>query len=259
MKIPTTICMAAALCLVASAGVYAAGMNQANVTRDWEDIVAPAQQQAYEAGEKDYNQCLAQHGFKYAVSAVTHSTGDTYQYSYTMGPVTWADYDTAHNESSACASLYNTEVNPHLTSETNNFETTQPDLSRMPQDLTPYVLVDVVHFWLKPGMAANDAFTKSVKQIYAAENKTNWPVYSEMEAIVAGGPGAADYELDVFYKNWADYGAAPNYETMLVNAYGKKKADAILKAGNDSISKEEEHIDRVDTALSYTPSGNSTM
>lgn len=255
MKI-LTVCVAAALCLAASASVCAAAANENNVTRDWEDIVAPAQQQAYEAGVKDYNQCLAQHGFKYTLGAVTHSTGDTYQYSYTMGPVTWADFDAAHNEPTVCASLYNTEVNPHLQSETSYFETTPPGFSRLPQDLTPYVLVDVVHFWLKPGMAANDAFTKAVKEIYAAENKTNWPVYSEMQAIVAAGPGAADYELDVYYKSWADYGAAPNYEKMLVNAYGKQKADAIVKAGNDAISKEEEHIDRVDPTLSYTPSGN---
>ena len=64
-----------AIAVLCISGAQAAEMDKASVMRDYTDTVAPAGQQAYEAGIKSYNQCLSQHGFKFAWTAWVHETG----------------------------------------------------------------------------------------------------------------------------------------------------------------------------------------
>ncbi|MGH8278511.1 MAG: hypothetical protein ACRETQ_02975 [Gammaproteobacteria bacterium] len=234
--------------------------SQANVWRVWNDTVAPAQQQAYEAGIKTFNQCLRQHGFKYGVGAFTQSTGNTYQYAYVIGPVTWADFDVNH-AFTACNATYSAAVDPHLQSETSGYLTLAAGmyhLSGTPAALAApgaLALLDVNQFTLKPSQGAGDTFVKSVKEIYTAMEKARWPHYSETFAIVAAGPGAADYELVGFDDNWAQFGADENSSlmSMLDTAYGKKKAGDIMKSVNSVIASAEESVYRADPALTYTP------
>ncbi|MGH8161778.1 MAG: hypothetical protein ACRESR_06475 [Gammaproteobacteria bacterium] len=248
-----TVCVMAALAVSGVASAYAGDANKNVVTRDYTDTVAPAQQAAYEAGVKSFIQCLRQHDFKYSVMAVTHQTGSTYMYSFELGPATWADFDAMRTSAGACGSVAESDMNPHLKSEISAFIVTKPGFSRMPKDMTAYALVDVIHFTLKPGMAAQKAFTDAVKEIYAAEDKANWPVYSTTGRIEAGGPGAPDYELDVFYKNWASFGSEPNPPLwkMVASVYGQQKADGIRHALDGAIASTEEHVDRFDPGLSY--------
>jgi hypothetical protein len=71
--------MPAIACLFFGA-VQAAGANKTNVARDCTDSVAPANVQACEAGNKSYNQCLTQHGFKYPWTVWMHETSDVCSY-----------------------------------------------------------------------------------------------------------------------------------------------------------------------------------
>lgn len=80
MKI-LTACVVAALAASAVGSAFAADSDKAVVMRDFTDTVAPAQQQAYEAGLKAYNQCLHEHHVKFGEPTVTHDTGNDYMYS----------------------------------------------------------------------------------------------------------------------------------------------------------------------------------
>ena len=113
-----TACVVAALAVSACASAYAADANQAMVMRDFTDTVAPAQQQAYEAGLKAYNQCLREHHVKFRESTVTHETGNDYMYSTDVGPLTWADVDTLYAEANSCYATWRAQGNLHLKSDT---------------------------------------------------------------------------------------------------------------------------------------------
>lgn len=255
----SALLLAAALGLtqaVTAGPVQAADTNPASLSFDIEDTVAPAQQAAYEAGVKTYNQCLSQHGFKFAVPALAHVTGNTYVYSYVVILPNWAALDTNHTMSAVCDSAFELDVNPHLLSETADVSTVMPGFSHYPNDMpaiTP--LTEVISFTLKPGMAAYDAFTKGVKAIYAAEAKSNWPYYSELDAMNYAGPGAPDFQLIIPARSWAEIGTpeSPSVWKMLANVYGQRKADEIHKSIDDAIASSEEHVDRYAPSLSYTP------
>jgi hypothetical protein len=218
--------------------------------------VAPAQQAAYEAGVKNFNQCLSQHGFKFAVPALEHVTGNTYVYSYVVMLPNWAGLDTNHAMSTVCDSAFTSDVNPYLLSETAAVTTVMPGFSHYPNDMAPMTaLTEVISFTLKPGMAAYNAFTNGVKAIYTAEAKSNWPYYSELDEMNYAGPGAPDFQLIIPAKSWAEIGTpeSPSVWKMLANVYGQRKADAIHKSIGDAIASSESHVDRYDPSLSYTP------
>jgi hypothetical protein len=252
--------LAAALGLVqaVTAGpVQAAAPNPTSLSLDIEDTVAPAQQVAYETGIKNYNQCLSQHGFKFPVPALEHVTGNTYVYSYVVVLPNWAGLDTNHAISGVCDSVFGSEINPHLLSETAAVTTVMPGFSHYPDNMAPMTpLTEVISFTLKPGMAAYNAFTTAVKAIYAAEAKSNWPYYSELDALNYAGPGAPDFQLVIPAKSWAEIGTpeSPSVWKMLANVYGQRKADEIRKSIEDAIASTEAHVDRYDPSLSYMPS-----
>lgn len=246
--------VAAVLC---AGGAQAASMNPTSMSFDIEDTVAPAQQLAYEAGVKSFDRCLSQHGFKYPVMALEHVTGNTYVYSYVINVPDWAAIDTVHATVGACNSVGMSDINPHLLSETSAVTTVAPGFSHYPKNMAPTMpLTDVVSFTLKPGMAAYKAFTNGAKEIYAAEIRSNWPHYSEMSAMNYAGPGAPDFQLIMPAKSWAEIGnpPSPSWTEVLAKVYGQQKADAIRKSLDDAIANTEEHVDRYDPALSYTPS-----
>lgn len=241
---------------VTAGPVQAADTNPTSISYDIEDTVAPVQAAAYEAGVKNYNQCLSQHGFKFAVPALEHVTGNTYIYSYVVMVPDWAALDTTHAMAAVCDSVFEADVNPHLLSETAAVTTVMPGFSHYPNGVAPMTpLTEVISFTLKPGMAAYDAFTKGAKAIYAAEEKSNWPYYSELDEMNYAGPGAPDFQLILPVKSWAEIGTpeSPTVWKMLANVYGQRKADAIHKSIDDAIASSESHIDRYDPSLSYTP------
>ncbi|HZW51345.1 MAG TPA: hypothetical protein VFF05_05770 [Rudaea sp.] len=250
-------CVASALALSAFSGAFAAEASKANVYRDFSDTVAPANQEAYEAGVKAYNQCMKDHGFKYTWGAWNHETGNVYTYSYVAGPYTWADFDTMHTTGKACDATWRKQANPHLKEETSAFMVSQADMSYMPKDADkdpPPAMIGVVYFHLKNGHDAHEAFTSAVKKIAAGAAKSNWSGHFQTDEINYGGEGAPNYIVVFPNKNWADVGmeANPSLWKMMENVYGKAEAAAIRKSLNDSIEKSSSHIDSYNADLTYT-------
>ena len=252
-----TVCVVAALAASAVGSAFAADSDKAVVWRDYTDTVAPAQQQAYEAGVKAYNDCLREHHVKFSEPTVTHETGNDYMYSTDVGPITWADVDTLQEQAKPCDATWRAQTNPHLKGETSAFMVLQPDMSNLPagwRTQTPPPILHVYDYTLKPGHDASMAFTDAVKKITAAAVKTKWAYYWSTMQIEGGGDGAPDYILVIRSKNWADVGTAPNPALwkMVANAYGQTDADAIRKQLNDAIAKAPDHFDKYNADLSYT-------
>lgn len=257
MKI-LTVCVVAVLELAMFSVASAADSNKALVSRDWTDSVAPAHQDAYEAGQKAFNKCLREHGVKYNLLAYTHETGDTYKYSYVTGPYTWADFDAGDAAIKPCLATWRSQGNPYLHSETGTFFEDQPDMSHMPANWatqSPPPIIHVYYYTLKSGHDANVAFTDAVKKIAAAAEKSKWPYHFRTLQVKGGDEGSPDYLLVIGNKNWAEVGAEPNPSVwkMVEGVYGKADAGAIRKSLNDAIAKISDHYDRYNADLSYVP------
>ncbi|AND69313.1 hypothetical protein ATSB10_18590 [Dyella thiooxydans] len=239
-------------------GVQAADDSSPRVIRGYTDWVAPAEQQAYESGIKAYNQCLGEHGFKYAWMALNHETGDVYTYSYVSDPLSWADFDAMRDSGKACDASFRQNVNPHLKRETSGFMKVMPEMSYMPpgSDMGQGY-IDVVLFTLKPGHEANEGFMTAVKKVTAAAHKAKWPNAYQIMQTVDSGEDAPDYILVSPSKDWADFGAEPNptFWKMVANVYGDAQAKSLRKALNDAIKHVSAHVDRHNAELTYRPSG----
>lgn len=252
-----TACVVAALATSVIGSAFAADSEKAVVWRDYTDTVTPAQQQAYEAGAKAYNQCLREHHVKFDEPTVTHETGNDYLYSTDIGPVSWADLDTLNAESRPCDAIWRAQANPHLKGETSAFMVLQPDMSHLPADwrtATPPPILHVIDYTLKPGREAGKAFTDAFKKIAAAAEKAKWPYYWMTAEIEGGGEGAPDYILVIRSKDWADVGMEPNPALwkMVAGVYGQADADALRTSLDGSIAKAPDHFDRYSADLSYT-------
>ncbi|MDE2148929.1 MAG: hypothetical protein KGJ55_03640 [Gammaproteobacteria bacterium] len=245
--------LAAFFCLT---GTQAA-TDKANVSRVYDDIVAPADQQAYEAGVKTFNQCLHEHGFKFTWTAWNHETGDTYEYSYVSDGLTWADFDTMHATIGPCAPVWQSAVNPHLKGEGSSFAESMPKLSHMPKGSEPNPkLMAVTLFTLKQGHVADEAFNHAVEALTAAANKSNWPGHYEFVKVRYGGADAPDYILlSDLSKNWADFGTEinPPFWKMVEGIYGKAKTAELRKTLGDTIMRESQHVDSYNADLTYRP------
>ncbi|AIF47811.1 hypothetical protein HY57_11310 [Dyella japonica A8] len=244
---------------VSCAGTAMAADNSSKVTvvRDYTDIVAPADQAAYEAGVKSFNQCLSQHGFKYTWTAWTHETGDTYAYSYVSDPLPWAAFDAMRTAGKACDAAIRSDVNPHLKSETSAFFKTLPELSHMAKGVTinsPYI--EVIYFKLKPGHEPHETFLDVAKKITAAAEKTKWPGNFAIGEVLDAGAGAPNFIVLLPAKSWAELGKDPDTPlwTMMENAYGKQDAQAMRKSLNDAIQEQSSHVDSYSEELTYKAS-----
>ncbi|GAB3790938.1 hypothetical protein [Dyella agri] len=251
----STVWLALAFALTCN-GAQAA--DDVRVARDFTDMVAPADQQAYEAGTRHFNQCLHQHGFKYNWTAWAHETGDTYSYSYVSDPMPWASFDAMDAAVKACLGVIHSDVNPHLKSEISAFMQAMPELSHLPKDKgPPPPLIEVRYFMLKPGHQAVETFMAAAKKIAAAAAKSNWPHYYQFARMIDAGDDAPDFILVIPDKSWADVGTEPDPDVwkMVENVYGKSDAAAIRQSINDAVAKESSHVDSYNAELSYIASG----
>jgi hypothetical protein len=250
--------LALSFTLLCATGVRAADTNSVTIVRDYTDIVAPADQQAYEAGVKSFNQCLHQHSFKYTWTAWTHETGNTYSYSYTSDPLSWESFDAMSVAGKACDQSLRAAVNPHLKSETSAFVEMMPELSHMPKGMgLTSALIEVTYFKLKPGHDASEAFAAAAKKIAAAAEKSNWPIIYMFGRMREGGEDAPDFILVSPAKSWADLGNDPDPTLwkMVENVYGKESGQAIRKSVNDAIQSVSSHVDSYNADLTYTSAG----
>lgn len=251
-------CVASVLAFSAFSGAIAAEAGKANVYRDFTDTVAPANQDAYEAGVKAWNQCLKERGSKYHWTAWNHETGsDVYAYSYVSGPNTWSDFDTMHAALKACDTTWRKQAAPHLKRESSAFMELQEDMSNLPASWRtdpPPAMIQVIEFTLKPGHEANETFRVDMKKFAAAAAKAKWPYHFQTVGITGGGDGAPDYLLVVPTKNWADAGMEPNptFWKMVEGVYGKADTDAMRKSFNETVAKTSSHFDSFNAELTYT-------
>jgi hypothetical protein len=245
--------------LLGAAGVQAADTTGGTIVRDYTDIVAPADQQAYETGVKNFNQCLHQHGFKYTWTAWIHETGNTYAYSYTSDPLAWESFDAMTTAGKACDQSLRTAVNPHLKSETSAFFEVMPESSHMPKNMGMAApLIEVTYFKLKPGHEAAEAFEAATKKIAAAAEKSNWSINYTFARVREGDEDSPDYVLVSPAKSWAELGKEPEPSVwkMVENVYGKESAQAIRKSVNEALQHVSSHVDSYSADLTYTSTGN---
>jgi|GEM_PF-416454 len=251
-------CIVSAIALTAAVSAHAADAAKAKANVSWvyTDVVAPAEQQAYENAIKSFNKCLGQHGLKFAWVAYTHETGDTYKYSYVAGPITWADVDTMRASSKPCQDVWRAEGNAHLRSETSSFLIEDADMSHMaPKDKEPPALISVVYFTVKNGRESDDAFTDGAKKITAAAEKAKWNGHYTLYRTKGADKDSPDYILVSPYKNFAAYGAGadPTVWKMVEGVYGKQDADALRKSFSDSLQDSSSHVDAYSADLTYMP------
>jgi hypothetical protein len=255
MRIPAA-CAAAALAVSGISGAYATNVFKTLVTIDYTDTIAPAEMQAYVAGIKAYTRCLREHGVRFNEYAVDHETGrDTYKISYYREPMTWAQRQELGGESAPCKAIFNTQVNPHLESESGAVMVEQPKMSHLPagaMNHPPPRFLHIFDYTLK-SRTANTAFSVALRKITAAAARTKWPYYWDAVAIEGGGEGAPDYQLAIGGSNWAEVGAglSPALWKMVANAYGQTEADTIRKSLDDSIAGMSDHFDKYNAQLSY--------
>jgi hypothetical protein len=253
----------ATLCLVFMSGfacaspALAAGKDGADVLRVYADSVNPAEQTAYEAGIRKYNECLRGRGFRYAWIALSHETGDVYSYSYVTGPYAWADYDAMDAAAKPCLDTFHGEVNPHLKSEISGFFRMMPGASYLPGGFDMKAgFVDVMFFKLKPGHDAHEAFENAANKIAAAAAKAKWPVHFSVQRAMDLDRNAGDFVVLSTAGSWKDLGTiddASAYE-LLESANGKADADATRAALDGAVVEVWSHIDRYNADLTYLPS-----
>lgn len=249
----TLLWLAASMALTCALAAQAAD-NKTTVIRDYTDTVAPADQEAYEAGTKAFNQCLGQHGFKYTWTAWVHETGDTYSYSYTSDPLPWSAFDAMREAGKACDAALRTNVNPHLKSETSAFLKQHPELSYFPGNTASnWPLIEVIVFKLKPGHEPHEAFVDVLKKIAEAAQKAKWPNHYIVHEVMDAGDDAPDFLVVLPAKSWADLGKDPDTPlwTMVESAYGKADAQAMRKSLNEAMLSESAHVDSYSAELTY--------
>lgn len=256
MKIMTA-CAVATLGAYGITRAYAASGPQPLVTIDYTDTIAPAEMQAYVEGIEAYTRCLLEHGVQFDEYAVGHQTGrNTYEISYYREPMTWAQRDEVGSESTPCKATFNTKVNPHLESESAAVMLEKPEMSYRPageRSHSPPLILHIINYTLKPGPAANAAFSEAIRKIAAAADRTRWPYHWDAVAIEGGGDNAPDYQLAFGGRNWADVATESNSALwkMVARAYGQAEADAVRKSLDDSIAKVSDRFDKYNAKLSY--------
>lgn len=251
------LCVLTAGVLMGIGGASAAEAP-AKVARVYNDNVAPADQLAYLAGVKNYNKCLADHGFQYVWTAWAHETGDVYAYSYVSDPGTWAAFDDMHKQAKACDATFQTQVNPHLKGETSAFVEDQADMSYANPKGMSGSHMDVTYFKLKNAHGSGKAFTEAVKKVAAAAAKSHWSNYFRFLRVKDGGPAAPDFMVVTYSTSWAEFGtdANPTMMKMVEGVYGKDGAEGIWKALGDSIEDQSSHVDSLDEELTYRPAAH---
>jgi hypothetical protein len=252
----TKFWLALAIALSGMSSAHAQDAGKANIIRVYTDVVAPADQLAYEAGTKAFNQCLAQHGFKFGWDAWAHETGDTYSYSYTSQPVSWETFDAMQAAGKACDQALRTNVNPHLKSETSAFVEVMPDMAHLAKGAgiaAPFM--QVTYFKLKPGHEASETFTDVAKKIAAAANKANWPGHFVVGKVREGAEGSPDFIVLWPAKNWGEVGneTNPTLWKMMEGVYGKDDTAALRKSLNDVVQESSSHVDSYNADLTYKP------
>lgn len=244
--------MAIAVAAFASGGLAAQAAAPAAVHRFYEITVAPAQDHAFQEGIKTWLQCLHQHGETHAMWAFDQITGNLDHYVFENDTTTWAAMDTHDMAGNACWPTFVSAVEPHTSKAVSWVAQDMPKLSH------PGAMKDMDYFYVasvkvKPGQGAN--YEEALGKFAAAADKTKWDANWEAMSVIAGGRGAADYNLVWPNKSWAEMGEdpSPSAKAMMEHVYGKVAAAANRKQYLAAIEHSWSSIYKYDKDLSYTP------
>jgi len=245
--------LAVAVAVIAAGGVSAHAAESGSVSRFYMVEVAPAQDQAFQAGMKTWLKCLHEHADTRSLWAWSAETGDLGRYVFESDTRTWAGIDERSPAGKACSGDFNTDVMPHVSKAVSWVARDMPKLSHDAAKGAIPAYVFVANIKLKPGQGP--AFEEALGKFAAAANKSKWEGYWFTQQVVAGGHGAPDYNMVWPNKSWAEIGQdpSPSAKAMMESAYGKAGATANRKQYLDAVEHSWSSIYRFDKELSYIP------
>lgn len=217
--------------------------------------VKPGQEQQWEAAFKRFRAWEHQHNYPYTSYAWSIVAGkDTGQYTFGTFGHAWKDFDSMDQFESKNGTGAEVQATfaPYTESGEVSFYEFEPDLSVTPPDppAQPPPLSEVVFFTLKPG--SMPAVTSAIKQVVAAEKKTNWPGAKSLEWYELVDGEGAQLVLTIGHQDWADFqGPTPSLPAMLTEVYGKAGANALFHEFEKHVVSESSEVIRYRPDLSY--------
>jgi hypothetical protein len=244
--------MAIAVAVFASGGLAAQAAAPAAVHRFYEITVAPTQDHAFREGIKTWLQCLHQHGATHAMWAFDQVTGNLDHYVFESGDTTWAAMDAHDPADKACGPTFVSAVEAHFSKGTSWVAQDMPKLSH-PGAMKHMDYFYVASVKVRPGQGPD--FEEALGKFAAAADKTKWDANWDTMGIIAGGRGAADYDMVWPNKSWAEMGEdpSPSAKAMMEHVYGKAAAAANRKRYLAAIEHSWSSIYKYDKDLSYIP------
>ena len=240
--------------VLAASMALAQAASATSVTRVYVVGVPPAQDHAFNEGVKAWETCLRSHGAKRTTYAYDSETGDDTRYLFLVEFGSWGDMDAHDPAGKACAALFRTQVQVHVTQVFSEIAVPNDKDSYMPggdPDPAPMIWVDA--YRIKPGQG--DAFSDGLGKFAAAAAKTHWNAHFAGYDVEGGGQGAENFVLVWPNKNWADIGQdpSPSVKDMMNSVYGAAGAQSMHQAFLATIAEHWEDAWSYDKDLSVIP------
>jgi hypothetical protein len=166
----------------------------------------------------------------------------------------WKDFDEAEKLGPAAEKQIQVDLEPYTESHLVSYWEYRSDLSghEINMGQVPPAFSSLTRFNLKPG--AEFTMEDVIKAVNAAIQKSHWSGKpSEWYSLVNGGEGPAMI-LSTGHQNWADFQPPEtSFVKMLIEAYGKEGAGALLRNFSNSLRSEESEILSYRPDLSYIP------
>jgi len=195
---------------------------------------------------------LVEHGATRAMWAFDQVTGNLDHYVFESGDTTWAAMDAHDPAGKACGPTFVSAVEAHFSKGTSWVAQDMPKLSH-PGALKHMDYFYVASVKVRPGQGPD--FEEALGKFAAAADKTKWDANWDTMGIIAGGRGAADYDMVWPNKSWAEMGEdpSPSAKAMMEHVYGKAAAAANRKRYLAAIEHSWSSIYKYDKDLSYIP------
>lgn len=161
----------------------------------------------------------------------------------------WEDFDKPSVSPQADAADAALNLSPSTKKHEASFWARLDAISRPPAQ--PAAMSSVVFFQARFGM--DDEFNSIIGEFHKAIEKTQMPWKYTWYALASGGDGGT-YALVLPRNAFADFNPSGKpFAEMLVDAYGKRAADALLARWREVVASSRNELVRNRPDLSYTP------
>jgi hypothetical protein len=216
--------------------------------------------QQYEEGRKRHMNFHQQQNDTWAWETWEVATGpEAGSYLTVTGRHHWKDFDEWEAKLAKADNADATaNLDPYSASSSNSFMVLLPDVSRVPQDIQPAKMVEVIHYMVKPG--SERAFQEAIGKVHQAIQKANWePNQNYAWYTTMNGGEHPHFALVVPHNSWA--GMEPpeqTMEAMLEQTMGKAETESLMSSFSNATQRvwSEMLVYRPD--LSYHPSSMSS-